>query len=129
MANESNWRWDDFTPDEMRCKETGELDMDEQFMDRLQALRTEFDQPMTVSSGYRSRKHSAERDKATIGTHVEGKAVDIRVHGREALRLVGMAIMHGFTGIGVSQQGDHRFIHLDTASATAARPRPHIWSY
>lgn len=120
-----NWHnYPNFSPDEFRCKETGELAMDTDFMHRLQALRTEFGKPMTITSGFRSAKHSAERKKAKPGAHAQGKAVDVAIMGEDALELVRLALSFGFTGIGVSQKaGGTRFIHLDTA------PRKAIWSY
>lgn len=123
------WPWPNFTKEEMRCKETGELAMLPSFMDRLQRLRDEYGKPMAISSGYRSNKHSAERGKKHAGTHQIGCAVDISVRGKDALRLVELAIQHGFTGIGIQQKGDGRFIHLDDAPDAQHRPRPHIWSY
>jgi hypothetical protein len=35
----------------------------------------------------------------------------------------------GFSGIGVSQKGDSRFIHLDDLEDSNERPRPWVWSY
>lgn len=128
MTNEE-WPWPNFTPDEMRCKETGELAMLPSFMDRLQRLRDAYGKQMNINSGYRSRAHSAERGKKHSGTHVIGCAVDISVRGSDALRLVELAIQHGFTGIGFQQKGEKRFIHLDDAPNAPHRPRPHIWSY
>ncbi|MGD8174784.1 YcbK family protein [Marinimicrobium sp. ARAG 43.8] len=119
-------QYPDFTPDEFRCKETGELNVDDDFLIRLQALRTEYGQPMIITSGYRSPQHSIEAEKSTPGQHANGIAVDVRTQGNNAWDLVALAVQHGFYGIGVSQKnGKPRFIHLDT--------RPHaqraIWSY
>ena len=122
-------RWPDFTLREMRCKQTGRCKMLPSFLDRLQALRTDYGKAMIVSSGYRDQSHKKEAHKPRPGTHVIGCAVDIRVRGADALRLIALALKHGFTGIGVSQKGNQRFIHLDDAPATTYRPRPHIWSY
>lgn len=120
-----DWKnYPNFSPKELRCKETGELAMDQAFMERLQALRTELGKPMLITSGFRSAKHSAERRKAKPGAHAQGKAVDIAVMGEEALELVRLALSFGFTGIGISQKaGGARFVHLDTL------PRKAIWSY
>ena len=127
--NTNNWHWPNFSPDEMRCKETSELNMLPSFMDRLQSLRTAYGKPMIVSSGYRGKMHSEERQKRTTGTHAMGCAVDIAVSGRDALLLIELALQHGFTGIGVQQRGEGRFIHIDDAPNAPHRPRPHIWSY
>ncbi len=123
------WLWPNFTPDELRCKETGMLHMLPSFMDRLQALRTEYGKPMTITSGFRSDQHSAERKKKRLGPHAMGCAVDVAVSGSDAIRLIELALQHGFTGIGVQQRGEGRFIHLDDAPNAQHRPRPHIWSY
>ena len=47
-------RWKYFSEDELRCQGTGEIHMDEKFMDKLIELREKLNQPMTISSGYRS---------------------------------------------------------------------------
>ena len=125
-----NWKdYPNFSPDEFRCRHTGLLEMDPGFMDRLQALRTEFGRPMLISSGYRNPSHPIEAGKVEPGAHSTGQACDVAVLGRDALDLVALAIKHGFTGIGVNQKGHGRFIHLDDLEHTARRPRPWIWSY
>lgn len=116
-------KYPNFTPDEFRCKETGELDMKPEFMDRIQTLRYKLNFPLVVNSGYRSRKHSAERKKATIGPHVQGLAADFRCDGPTAYKIMKAAFELEFTGIGVSQKGDSRFVHLDLV------PRESVWSY
>lgn len=94
-------------------------------MESLQALRTEYDKPMVVTSGYRDPSHPIELRKASPGTHAHGIAVDIGVHSNEAYRIVELAFKHGFTGIGVSQKaGGARFIHLDKRATT-----PVLYSY
>lgn len=127
----SEWRWKNFTRQELQCKQTFECVMVPSFMDRLQALRAEYGKPMVVSSGYRSPRHSIERNKKRPGPHAMGCAVDVVVAGADAVRLIELAIMKGFTGIGVKQTGPYsqRFIHLDDAAPQVWRPRPHIWSY
>jgi uncharacterized protein YcbK (DUF882 family) len=101
------------------------------FMDRLQALRNEFNKPMLITSGFRSRNHSAEQKKKRLGTHAMGCAVDVECFGSDALKLIELARKHGFTGIGVKQHSDtnKRFIHLDDAPNATHRPRPWLWSY
>lgn len=80
-----DWRWPNFTPEEMACKETGALVIQPAFMDRLQRLRTELGFPFVISSGYRSARHSVERAKARPGAHVLGRAVDIVAPGRASV--------------------------------------------
>lgn len=150
--NTNNWAYPNFTPDELRCKETGKLAMVPEFMDKLQALRSDYGKPMSVSSGYRDISHSIEARKKHYGAHALGRAVDIRVSHADAFELLQSVVLFnaaeaglirhedirpwldamngkGFTGIGVQQKGNGRFIHLDDAPATNWRPRPHVWSY
>jgi zinc D-Ala-D-Ala carboxypeptidase len=122
-------KYPNFTEEEFRCKQTGRINMQESFMDRLQALRTAYGKPMIITSGFRHISHSAERQKARPGAHVYGHAADIAVSHADAYELIAMAIKHGFTGIGVQQKGNGRFIHLDDMPADVARPRPTVWSY
>ena len=44
-------RWKYFSEDELRCKGTGEVNMDEKFMSKLDELRDKLKQPMSISSG------------------------------------------------------------------------------
>lgn len=126
---QTHWPWNNFPRSEMQCSHTGRCEMLPSFMDRLQSLRDEFNKPMVITSAYRDRLHPAEFGKDHLGTHAMGCAVDVRVRGADALRLVELAIKHGFTGIGVKQNRENRFIHLDDSQSRSWRPRPHIWSY
>jgi uncharacterized protein YcbK (DUF882 family) len=122
-------QYPNFSESEFKCKETGKCRMRKGFMDRLQRLRTEYGKPMSISSGYRDRSHSSERNKPVPGTHTLGCACDVRVSRGDAYRLIELAMKHGFTGIGVSQKGSKRFVHLDDFGGGRLQPRPTIWSY
>lgn len=123
-----NWAdYPNFRESEFACKHTGESKMEPAFMERLQTLRIAYGKPMQISSGYRSPSHPIEAAKAKPGAHSSGRACDVVVRGADALKLVELAIKHGFTGIGVNQKGASRFIHLD--DLTSADSRPTIWSY
>jgi len=123
--------WNYFSIDELKCKGTDECNMDEGFMERLVTLRHKFNKPMVISSGYRSSSYNQVIGGARNSPHLYGKAVDVLVSGKAAHKLIGLAIQHGFTGIGVSQRGSHesRFLHLDTMDNSDIHPRPWIWSY
>jgi uncharacterized protein YcbK (DUF882 family) len=131
MGSEADWvRWPHFTEAEMRCKGTGRCLMDPAFMDRLEALRQAFAKPMPITSGYRAPEYNVRVSSTGLdGPHTTGRAVDVRVTGADALRLVSLAVAHGFTGIGVSQKGGARFIHLDDLTPGGRHPRPTLWSY
>lgn len=123
--------WIYFTEEEMRCKGTGECNMDEEFMRKLIRLREDYGKPMIVSSGYRDISYNTVIGGARNSAHIYGKAVDILCHSNNAFTLTRLAMMHGFTGIGVSQRGpvEKRFIHIDTMENSGETPRPTIWSY
>jgi len=125
--------WDELEniePEEFQCSCCGADGMDEGFMWLLQALRTDFGKGMTITSGYRCENHPVEAAKSGNNTspHRTGKAADILCRGTDAYEILNLALAYGFTGIGVSQKGEGRFLHLDTLDGED-RLRPWIWSY
>lgn len=126
-----NWNdYPNFTKAEFDCKETGENNMQADFMEKLQTLRDRYGKSMRITSGFRSVNHSIEKRKKRAGAHTTGQAADIAVHRGDAYRLLELAFELGFTGIGIQQKGGGRFIHLDMIAAnTEGFLRPTIWSY
>ena len=124
-------RWIYFTEDEMRCKGSGNVHMDEDFMTKLISIREKLSAPMTITSAYRDPEHNDRVGGSKSSAHIEGKAVDIACYGEKDFKIVELALEEGFTGIGVSQKGPHgaRFIHLDTMEINPLAARPWIWSY
>ena len=118
-----------FTPEELMCSHCKASGMDQQFMEKIVDLRERLAFPFPVTSGYRCPEHPIEARKSSAGAHSTGMAIDIKVSGKQAYRLVQAALDTGFTGIGINQKGDNRFIHLDTIENSSARPRPWVWSY
>lgn len=122
-----NWSdYPNFSRSEFECSETGECEMNPDFMKRLQALRTAYGKPMIITSGYRSKRHSIEAAKDKPGAHTTGRACDVAVSGGDAYRLLALAIDYGFCRIGINQKGEGRFLHLDD---NVSFPNPVIWSY
>lgn len=129
--------WDDFpnfSRAECACQHCGRAEMDEDFMWRLQDLREAYGRPLRLTSAFRCREHPIEAKKKTIGAHSTGRAVDIAVSRGEAYSLLRLAIRMGFTGVGVQQKGNGRFLHLDDITSKEEFdgkkfPRPTIWSY
>ena len=115
-----------FSRDELQCRFSQNCDMDEEFMVVLEEVRKAYARPMRLSSAYRSEDHPVERVKRSTGMHVKGRAVDVLVHGSDALDLLQVLMKHPYVqGIGLSQAGLHakRFIHMDN------REIPAIWTY
>ena len=122
-------RWPHFGYGEMACRHCGANHMDPAYMDSLQWLRGQLG-PLRVGSGYRCPLHPVEAAKDAPGVHTLGKAADIAIAGAAAHALLKVAFDDDFTGIGIKQHGNNRFIHLDTVMPTdGAFPRPMIWSY
>ena len=120
-----------FKASEFTCSHTGTEKMDQDFIDKLNKLRDTYNKPITISSGYRDSTHPVEAIKKDPkgGAHVSGKAADILIERKNAFELLSLALLIGFTGIGVNQKGGARFLHLDTLENSPTRPRPTMWSY
>lgn len=116
-----NWdSYPNFSKAEFDCQETGENKMQPFFLYKLQQLRTAYGKPLTITSGYRSPKHSIEAKKEKPGTHAQGVAADIAVNNPDRYIVLKLAFELGFAGIGV----DKNFIHLDSSMQRKA-----VWSY
>lgn len=103
------------------CKETGNNEMSEEFLEKLDELRHVCGFPFIITSGYRDPSHSIEARKAKAGTHARGIASDIRINnGNEAYDIIKNAQSMGFNGIGLAKS----FIHVDIRKGM-----PVIWSY
>jgi len=124
----TNWdKYPSFSAAEMACKcGCGQADMDDNFMSMLQGLRNAVG-PIPVTSGYRCEEYN----KSISGgpAHPAGMAVDVAVSRASAYRMLKTAFLYGFSGIGIQQKGDGRFLHLDTLKNSPTAPRPTIWSY
>jgi hypothetical protein len=125
-----------FTREELACSHCGAMDFTSGALDRLEALREEFGHPMVVNSGFRCPEHNLEVSSTGLyGPHTrvedDNMTVDIQVCGGRALKLIGLALSYGVSGLGVSQKGPHdeRFLHLDWLHGGIHSPRPTVWSY
>lgn len=133
MADWDRDRWPNFSPDELRCRETGQLIIVPKFLDKLQALRAGMGFPFVITSGYRHpTRHPIERVKAKPGAHSTGRAVDIALDPERMFQVMSAAGRFGFTGVGISNRpgGPGRFIHLDDLARDEFHAlRPSVWSY
>jgi zinc D-Ala-D-Ala carboxypeptidase len=120
-------KYPNFQESEFRCTHTGRSFMKESTLEKLQRVRTRYGKPLKVTSGCRDASHPIEARKINPGVHTTGHAVDLAVRGEDAVLVLHLALEEGFTGIGVQQKGDSRFLHLD--DVPEGFPRPMIWSY
>lgn len=118
-----------FLESEFRCRHTGLVHMDPEFMAILQRIRTSYGKPMRITSGYRHPTHPVEAAKGglSMGEHTTGRCADVAVEGFEAVVLLQHALALGITRIGVNQKGSGRFLHLGIGAPGLANPW--LWSY
>lgn len=111
-----------FKRSDFDCQQTGNNEMCDDFLMKLDELRHECGFPFIITSGYRDPEgHSIERSKTTPGTHAQGIAADIKINnGAEAYIIASKAFKAGFTGIGIAKN----FVHLDVRKTT-----PVMWCY
>ena len=65
-----------FSYSEFACPHCGEVDMKQHFIDRLQKVRDEYDEIMTVSSGYRCPAHNSALGASKYSVHPDGEGGD-----------------------------------------------------
>lgn len=113
---------------ETPCPCCGTNRFDHLTLKKFNLLREIVGFPLVMSSGYRCEAYNTK--KGYTQTHATGQAGDLAVSHEVAFLVLKFAIQIGFTGIGVSQKGKTRFIHLDDlVRKLPERPRPHVWSY
>lgn len=119
-----------FSDSELACKCGCGMLPAKDFMEKVEALRRSLGFPMAVTSAARCPDHNAKvSGTGRTGPHTTGRAIDLAVSGSKAYAVVSSATFMGFTGIGVSQKGGGRFIHIDDIPNGPASPRPYVWSY
>ena len=135
----------DFWQRELVCRcgrcGLGWEDMDPDFMELVQTIRTETGIRMPVTSAVRCPVHDrivGGSGNAGRGPHTKeasssgkAKALDSQVFdSARAFVIVQAAMARGFTGLGILQKGpsERRHIHLDSLSP-AEYSRPRLWTY
>jgi len=116
-----------FTEEEQSCSCCGENKVNPSTLKRLNTLRAFLGFSLPASSMYRCPAHN--KAKGYTQSHATGQCSDIEASHKRAYAIIKAAPSFGFTGIGVKQKGNKRFIHLDDLEEAPGRPRPHIWSY
>lgn len=117
------WPWKDFSPREMASKREGELMLDFDAMDKLQALRDYLGTPLLITSAYRSAAHNKAVGGAKGSYHLQGKAFDVRMENQNPEEFEVAARKVGFTGFGYYAKNG--FMHIDTGpKRTWGKPWP-----
>lgn len=96
-------------------------------IERLYALRIVYGKPISIRSGARCPNHNQAIGGSDNSLHItfpgvcEGMAFDVAVPPENEVQFVGLAVLVGFTGIGIK---NNDFIHIDQGRETDA-----LWTY
>jgi uncharacterized protein YcbK (DUF882 family) len=126
VSDKIDWgKYPNFKASEFACRHCGVVDMQPEFMNRLQALRTEYGKPMRITSGYRCPNHPVEARKPhSRGEHTLGMCADVAcTNGTDRYQLITIALKHGFHRIGIAKG----FLHLGIGGP--GLPNNVIWEY
>lgn len=107
------WRWPNFSPDEIACRGDGKIKIAKDAMDRLQALRVRLGKPLIVNSAYRSPAWNAKIGGEPNSYHTRGMAFDISMANQDPAEFEAAARAEGFTGFGFYPPKKGDFIHID----------------
>jgi len=122
--------WQYFRREEFACKHCNENLIADDFVTKLDTLRQRVGFALAITSGYRCPVYNNQVSTTGFtGPHTTGKAADLAVSRKQAYIVLREALAMGFTGIGVDQKGESRFIHLDDLTEPSHAPRPTVWSY
>ncbi len=133
-----SWPWPNFSPAELASNGNGAVQIQIQALDRLQALRTEWNRSLTINSAYRDPVYNLKIGSTNGSQHPKGTAFDVSVRGwtfENIYLFKEMAYKHGFRGFGGYEQknGDRNFIHIDNRGSRAkwgkdwAWPNAYLW--
>jgi zinc D-Ala-D-Ala carboxypeptidase len=118
------WRWPNFSPEEIACRGTGKILINELALDRLQHLRSIIGKPMIVTSAYRSPEHNRTlKGAAANSRHMIGDAFDVSMANQDPHDFEAAARACGFTAFGYYPSSN--FMHIDCGpSRTWGTPFP-----
>jgi len=112
---ERSWRWKNFPPAEIACRGSGSLRINEEALDKLQALRDRLGKPLIVRSAYRSPAHNRAVGGAPRSKHMDGTAFDIAMANHDPVAFEAAARAVGFLGFGYYPRSG--FMHIDLGPA------------
>jgi hypothetical protein len=106
-----------------RCSPPCSLqDMDQGFMDKMDATREDYGKPLTPTSAYRSPAHDKSKGRSGTGDHPQHKGLDVTSgNGRDNWNLRQAAEKNGITRIGISK----KFTHLGDGNGA----KRVLWTY
>jgi len=112
---ETLWRWANFSPEEIACRGDGKIRINEEALDKLQALRDQLGVPLIVHSAYRSPEYNRQVGGAEHSMHLQGAAFDISMANHNPANFEAAARTVGFIGFGFYPR--QNFMHIDIGRA------------
>src|SRR5690606_19816920 len=112
---EGVWRWKNFSPAEIACRGSGSLRLNEEALEKLQALRDRLGKPLIVRSAYRSPAHNRAVGGAPRSKHLNGTAFVIAMANHDPVAFEAAACAVGFLGFGFYPRSG--FMHIDLGPA------------
>ena len=112
-----------FSVEELMCPCCEQCDMDDEFIVKLQAVRTYAQFPFGVNSGFRCPKHNEIVGGFKNSQHLVGAAVDVSTISWSSAQIYAVlkyAFKVGIKGVGIGKN----MIHLDGRNS-----RGKIWIY
>ena len=106
------WHWASFSAREIASKSDGEIVINDEALDKLQALRDLLGKPLILTSAYRSPAHNRRVGGAKNSQHMGGNAFDVRMDNHDPHEFEAAARQVGFTGFGYYPKSG--FMHIDT---------------
>lgn len=95
---------------EFQCDYGGSVvKLDSTLLEKLQLLRDKLNNPINITSGYRTPECNKNVGGSSNSYHMKGKAVDIYSPGYSPTQIAKAADEVGFTGIGTYSN----FVHVD----------------
>jgi len=108
----SNRLTQNFMANEFACKDGSILILiDKRMLEGLQRIRDRLNNPIFITSAFRTWEHNLLVGGSSNSQHLLGTAVDIHSHGISLNRIADIAVEEGFTGIGIYRNSN--FVHID----------------
>ena len=99
------------------------LNMHEEILHMLDAVRKQFGKPIKINSGYRTETRNQKIGGVPNSSHLKGLAADISCeNSKDRFTLLGLLVKAGFKRIGVASS----FIHVDIDKT---KSQDLIWVY
>lgn len=100
--------------------------VDQELVDKLQAMRDHLGYPIKINSAVRSAAHNHDVGGVNDSYHMKGQAVDVAAPLSKIYDMLAAAINVGFSGIGIKRHSGQAvgMLHLDVRQG----PRV-VWTY